>query len=135
MAARTRSNVTPKYKTKYRVRSWAVYEDSLRRRGDITIWFDEASEVSLFRRPANRGADRREPLEPDDLPRDARIGCNPRLTVESPPLGDHFEADSGSIRVMHQRRDIAPIRDAAAFHSLLELAYSGSEPGSAMLTT
>ena len=37
MAARTMRKVTPKYKTKYRVRNWAVYEESLRRRGDITV--------------------------------------------------------------------------------------------------
>ncbi len=41
MSARTKSKVTPKYKTKYRVKNWAVYEESLRRRGDITVWFDE----------------------------------------------------------------------------------------------
>jgi len=41
MAARTKSKVTLKYKTKYRVRNWAAYEESLRRRGDITIWFDD----------------------------------------------------------------------------------------------
>ena len=41
MAARKKSKVTPKYKTKYRVKNWAVYEDSLRRRGDIMVWFDE----------------------------------------------------------------------------------------------
>jgi hypothetical protein len=40
MAARTKSKVTPKYKTKYRVRNWAVYEQSLRRRGEVTVWFD-----------------------------------------------------------------------------------------------
>ena len=28
MAARTKSRVTPKYKTKYRVKNWAVYEES-----------------------------------------------------------------------------------------------------------
>ena len=41
MAARTKSKVTPKYKTKYRVKNWATYEAGLRRRGDITVWFDE----------------------------------------------------------------------------------------------
>ena len=41
MAARTKSKVTPKYKAKYRVSNWAVYEESLRNRGDITVWFDE----------------------------------------------------------------------------------------------
>ena len=41
MAARTKSKVTPKYQTKYRVTNWAAYEESLRRRGDITFWFDQ----------------------------------------------------------------------------------------------
>ena len=41
MAARTKSRVTPKYKTKYRVKNWREYEESLRRRGDVTVWFDE----------------------------------------------------------------------------------------------
>ena len=41
MAARTKSKVTPEYKTKYRVSNWAAYEKSLRKRGDITVWFDE----------------------------------------------------------------------------------------------
>ena len=41
MAARTKSKVSPKYKTKYRVRNWAAYEEAPRERGDITVWFDE----------------------------------------------------------------------------------------------
>ncbi len=41
MAARTKSKVTPKYKTKYRVKNWPTYEAALRKRGDITLWFDE----------------------------------------------------------------------------------------------
>jgi hypothetical protein len=41
MAARTKTKVTPKYKTKYRVKNWAVYDVALRARGDITVWFDE----------------------------------------------------------------------------------------------
>ena len=43
MAARKQSKVTPKYKTKYKVRNWAEYEASLKNRGQITIWFDEAA--------------------------------------------------------------------------------------------
>ena len=38
---RTKSKVTPKYKTKYRVKNWPTYEAALRKRGDITFWFDE----------------------------------------------------------------------------------------------
>ena len=41
MAARTKSKVTPKYKTKYRVKNWREYEAALKKRGDITVWFDE----------------------------------------------------------------------------------------------
>ena len=41
MAARTKSKVTPKYKTKYRVKNWPTYEGALRKRGNVTVWFDE----------------------------------------------------------------------------------------------
>ena len=41
MTARTKSRVTPKYKTKYRVTNWREYEAALKRRGDVTFWFDE----------------------------------------------------------------------------------------------
>ena len=41
MAARTKSKVTPKYKTKYRVKNWPAYEAALRKKGDITLWFDQ----------------------------------------------------------------------------------------------
>jgi hypothetical protein len=41
MAARKKSKVTPKYKTKYRVKNWPAYEAALKKRGDITVWFDE----------------------------------------------------------------------------------------------
>jgi hypothetical protein len=42
MAARTKSYVTPKYKTKHRVKNWPAYEAGLRKRGDVMVWFDEA---------------------------------------------------------------------------------------------
>jgi hypothetical protein len=51
MAARTKSRVTPKYKTKYRVTNWPAYEKSLRRRGDVTVWFDEDA-VEAWNAPA-----------------------------------------------------------------------------------
>ena len=43
MAARTKSRVTPRFKTKYKVKDWPAYEAALRRRGDVTVWFDEAA--------------------------------------------------------------------------------------------
>ena len=52
MAARTKSKIPPKYKTKYRVENWPAYEASLRKRGDITIWFDEAA-VAAWNAPAS----------------------------------------------------------------------------------
>ena len=43
MAARTKTKVSPKYKTKYRVKNWPTYDAALKSRGDITIWFDKES--------------------------------------------------------------------------------------------
>ena len=43
MAARTKTKVSPKYKTKYRVKNWPSYDIALRDFGDITVWFDEKS--------------------------------------------------------------------------------------------
>jgi hypothetical protein len=43
MSARTKSYVTPKFKTKYKVWNWPAYEAAPRKRGDVTIWFDEAA--------------------------------------------------------------------------------------------
>jgi hypothetical protein len=52
MAARKKSKVTPKYKTKYRVKNWATYEESLRKRGDITVWFEEDA-INAWNAPPN----------------------------------------------------------------------------------
>ena len=60
MAARTKSKVTPKYTTKHRVRSWAAHEESLRRRGDITVWFDADAVDSWNARPTGRPGGQRE---------------------------------------------------------------------------
>jgi hypothetical protein len=60
MAARTKSKVTAKYKTKYRVKNWAVYDDALRERGDITVWFDEEAICTWNAPPSGRpGGQRR----------------------------------------------------------------------------
>ena len=50
MAARTKTKVSPKYKTKYRVKNWAAYDVALRERGDITVWFDEEA-ISAWNAP------------------------------------------------------------------------------------
>jgi hypothetical protein len=60
MAARTKSKVTPKYKTKHRVRNWAVYEESLHRRGDITVCFDAAAVDSWNAPPSGRPGGQKE---------------------------------------------------------------------------
>ena len=36
---------------KYHVRNWAEYNEGLRRRGDLTVWFDEDSRQSRTGRP------------------------------------------------------------------------------------
>ncbi len=40
--AHKRARRNPRYKTQYRVDNWPEYEASLRRRGDISFWVDEA---------------------------------------------------------------------------------------------
>ena len=60
MAARTKTKVSPKYKTKYRVKNWAAYDIALRERGDITVWFDEEAVCSWSALPSGRpGGQRR----------------------------------------------------------------------------
>jgi hypothetical protein len=60
MAARTKSKVTPKYKTKYHVRNWPEYDRALAKRGDITVWFDEdVIETWTPLRTGRRGGQRR----------------------------------------------------------------------------
>ena len=54
MAARTKTKVSPKYKTKYRVKNWAAYDIALRERGDITVWFDEEAICSWKAPPSGR---------------------------------------------------------------------------------
>ena len=60
MAARTKTKVSPKYKTKYRVKNWAIYEEALRERGNITVWFDEEARSAWSAPPSGRpGGQRR----------------------------------------------------------------------------
>ena len=49
-----RSKVSPKYKTKYRVKNWPSYDTALRNRGDITVWFDEESICAWNAPPSGR---------------------------------------------------------------------------------
>ena len=60
MAACMKSKVTPKSKTKYRVRNWAAYVESLRRQGDITVWFDAYAVDSWNAPPSGRPRGQRE---------------------------------------------------------------------------
>ena len=60
MTARTKSKVTPKYKTKYRVKNWAKYEESLKERGDVTFWLNEEAIKAWTAPPSGRpGGQRR----------------------------------------------------------------------------
>ena len=54
MAARTKTKVSPKYKTKYRVKNWPAYDIALRNRGDITVWFDEEWQAHKHRTSSHR---------------------------------------------------------------------------------
>jgi hypothetical protein len=52
MAARTKTKVSSKYKTKYRVKNWPTYDIALRKRGDITVWFGEEA-ICAWNAPAS----------------------------------------------------------------------------------
>ena len=54
MAARTKTKVSPNYKTKYRVKTWAAYDITLRERGDITVWFGEEAICAWHAPPSGR---------------------------------------------------------------------------------
>ena len=97
MAARTKSKVTPKYKTKYRVRNWSRYEESLRRRGDLTVWFDADAVDSWNARSTGRPGGQREysdvPIEtralydlsaPDTIPSGAFHATSKALRMTAP---------------------------------------------------
>ena len=44
---------------KYRIRNWAEYNEALRRRGDLTVWFDEeAIETWRAKRTGKPGGQR-----------------------------------------------------------------------------
>ncbi len=59
MTARTSSLVHPKYKTKYSVGNWREYEQGLRSRGDVMIWFSEDAAAGWIPRgKRKRGAQR-----------------------------------------------------------------------------
>ena len=58
MAARTRIEESPaKPKYRYQVKNWAEYDRALVNRGNLTIWFDEASIAENWTppRPVGRG--------------------------------------------------------------------------------
>ncbi len=53
------SLVHPRYKTQYRVKNWREYEQGLRARGDVTIWFSEdASANWIAKSTGKRGGPR-----------------------------------------------------------------------------
>ena len=55
-----KSKVHPRYKTKYRVANWAAYNQTLVRRGDVTVWLSaEAIAAWTPGRSGRRGGQRR----------------------------------------------------------------------------
>ena len=54
MPAVKSSLVHPAYKTEYRVRNWRQYEQGLRSRGDVTIWFSEEATANWISKPTGR---------------------------------------------------------------------------------
>ena len=59
MPAVKSSLVHPAYKTEYRIRNWREYEQGLRARGDVTIWFSEKAIANWISRSTGaRGGQR-----------------------------------------------------------------------------
>ena len=55
-----KSKVHPTYKTKYRVANWPAYNQTLVRRGDVTVWVSSEAIVAWTpRRSGRRGGQRR----------------------------------------------------------------------------
>ncbi len=59
MSAVKSSLVHPAYKTEYRVKNWREYEQGLRARGDVTVWFSEDAIANwISRSTGERGGPR-----------------------------------------------------------------------------
>ena len=52
--AAMKSRVHPKFKTKYRVGNWPAYDDSLVRRGDVTLWLSDDALAAWRPTPSGR---------------------------------------------------------------------------------
>jgi len=48
---------TTKYKTKFRVKNWPACEAALRKRGDVTLWFDEDALAAWNGSPSDKTND------------------------------------------------------------------------------
>jgi len=66
VAARTKTKVSPKHKTKYRVNNWAAYDIALRARGDITVWLDEEA-IGAWNAPQSGFALYVNPIAPEHV--------------------------------------------------------------------
>jgi hypothetical protein len=107
MAARTKSKITPRFKTKYQVRNWPAYEAALRRRGDITFWFDENA-INAWNAPAGGRPRWSTPLL---RPRD-------RVCIDSPDRVSPPAPPDGGLRRRVDPPDGPGSRDAGPHHAL-----------------
>lgn len=75
MPAVKSSLVHPAYKTEYRVRNWREYEQGLRARGDVTIWFSEEATASWIWPPPDPSTSPYERIGGDDSNADPEDGA------------------------------------------------------------
>ncbi len=91
MPAVKSSLVHPAYKTEYRVRNWRDYEQGLRARGDVTIWFSEKAIANWISR------DRQENGFVDGLQLiDFSDSCHPSYKILAPFLAGLTPAEHAS---------------------------------------
>ena len=97
MAARTKTKVSPEYKTKYRVKSWAVYDVALRACGDLTVWFDEEAFGAWNAPPNGRPGGTAPVLRPGDR---EYLDLEDRVPP-GPPADRRLRRFAGRLRAQH----------------------------------
>jgi hypothetical protein len=71
---------------RYRVRNWREYEAGLKRRGDLTLWLEEAA-IAEWQAPrrSNQAVARRQPDPPPDVVIPPRSSAVPSTDAGDPP--------------------------------------------------
>ena len=95
MAARTSSLVHPKYKTKYSVKNWPEYEQGLRNRGDVMVWFSEEAVAAWIPRGTRSNSRRPSSQDSHSIKKKNTSGESPKPDRQSGPENRSQEVEEG----------------------------------------